>query len=444
MGKKTTWWATAGCAVPVVLALLACEQGGANMNQKGVGNQPGGVQLGIGDIAVAPVGNYVLFTRDDKLAAGWVDTGQIQPLPVDSPSRLAFSHQRSVVYVGSESTGELDAVDVKAHSVLWHSPVDDASTLGLRLEASKDDHFVVAASGSGIQVFDAHTGHEQFRRSFDGGVEDVEILPDSSRVLVEEKQTWQAQTPTTRITLMGLATGATATIDVPNCASKVVVSADGKRAFVAPTHCSKDPVSVIDLSPGSEGYDKNLPGFGPVAMAPEGNLAVAFYDRDQGDPSLFDDPGQVPGPDTARYQLMLIDTGTLEYDFAEVGDELPRFAVTPDGNVLLVDSSWTGDTARIFDVPSRTFRPLSGPVVKLDNFALSSDSRHAYVLQNDVFDLDIDAAKASHFGLDFTPDNINISADDKFLFLRRSDREICIYDIAARACRQRFVTPLTR
>ena len=78
--------------------------------------------------------------------------------------------------------------------------------------------------------------------------------------------------------------------------------------------------------------------------------------------------------------------------------------------------------------------------MKLDNFAMSSDSAHAYVLQNDVFDLDIAAAKASHFGLDFTPWNINISADDRYLFLRKDDSEICIYDIAARACRQRFVT----
>ena len=440
---KTTWWATVTCAVPVVLALLACEQGGANPNQKGVGNQPGGVQLGIGDIAVAPVGNYVLFTRDNKLAVGWVDTGQIQPLPVDSPSRLAFSNQRSVVYVGSESSGEVDAVDVKAHSVLWHSPVDDASTNGLRLESSKDDRFVVAASAHRVQILDATSGHERLSRYFDSGVADVELLPDSSRALVEEPETWQGQAPTTRLTLIELASGATTTINVPNCADRVVISADGKRAFLAPTHCSKDPVSVIDLSPGSEGFDKNLPGFGPVARAPHGNIAVAFYDRDQGDPSLFDDPSQMPGPDTARYQLMLIDTGTLHYDFAEVGDALPRFAVTPDGNVLLVDSSWTGDTARLFDVPSRSFRPLSGPVVKLDNFAMSSDSEHAYVLQNDVFDLDIAAAKASHFGLDFTPENINISADDRYLFLRRNDSEICIYDIAARTCRQRFLVPTT-
>ncbi len=443
MGKTTSWWTTVICALPVVAALLACEQGGANMNQKGVGNQPGGVQLGIGDIAVAPVGNYVVFTRDNKLAVGWVDTGQIQPLPVDSPSRLAFSYQRGVVYVGSQSSGEVDAVNVKTHSLLWHSPVDDASTERLRLEVSKDDHFVVAANTFGIQVFDAQTGQERLSKTFDGGIVDVEILPDSARVLVEEKETWQSGLPSTRITLIGMGTGVTTTINVPNCASQVVVSADGKRAFVAPTMCSKDPVSVIDLSPGSEGFDKNLPGFGPVARAPRGNIAVAFYDRDQGDASLFDDPSQMPGPNTARYQLMLIDTGTLKYDFAEVGDNLPRFAVTPDGNVLLVDSTWSGDTARIFDVPSRSFRPLSGPIVKLDNFAMSSDSKHAYVLQNDVFDLDIAAATASHFGLDFTPENINISADNQYLFLRKSDNEICIYDIATRACRQRFLVSTT-
>lgn len=443
MGKTTAGWTTVICALPVVAALLACGGGGANMNQKGVGNQPGGVQLGIGDIAVAPVGNYVVFTRNNKLAVGWVATGQVQALPVDSPSRLAFSYQRGVVYVGSASTNEVDAVNVKTRTLLWHSPVDDASTDGLRLEASRDDHFVVASSSYGIQVFDAQTGQERLSQNFDRGVADVEILPDSARVLVEEKEIWQSETPETRISLIGMGTGVTTTINVPNCASQVVVSADGKRAFVAPTTCNKDPVSVVDLSPGSEGFDKNLPGFGPVARAPRGNIAVAFYDRDQADPSLFADPSKMPGPNTARYQLMLIDTGTLKYDFAPVGDNLPRFAVTPDGNVLLVDSTWSGDTTRIFDVQSRSFRTLSGPVVRLDNFAMSSDSKHAYVLQNDVFDLDIDAATDSHLGLDFTPENINISADNQYLFLRKSDSEICIYDIAARACKQRFIVPST-
>ncbi len=438
---KTTWWATVICALPVVAALLACDQGGANMNQQGVGDQPGGVQLGVGDIAVAPVGSYVLFTRDNKLAVGWVDTGQIEALPVDSPSRLAFSKQRAVVYVGSALKNEVDAVDVKAHALLWQSPVDDASTDGLRLESSKDDQFVMAASAHRVQILEAATGHELLSRYFARGIVDAEILPDSSRALIEEKENWQGDAPSTRVTLVSLTGSASISFDVPNCASHVVISADGKRAFVAPTQCSKDPVSVIDLSAGSEGFDRNLPGFGPVAQAPSGNIAVAFYDRDQGDPSLFDDPTQMPGPDTARYQLMLIDTGTLKYDFAEVGDNLPRFAVTPDGNVLLVDSSWSGDTARLFDVPTRSFRTLSGPVVKLDDFAMSSDSKHAYVLQNDVFDLDIDAARASHFGLDFTPENINISADDRYLFLRRNDSEICIYDIAARTCRQRFLMP---
>ena len=122
-----------------------------------------------------------------------------------------------------------------------------------------------------------------------------------------------------------------------------------------------------------------------MARAPHLHLAVAFFDRTQADSvHMFDDPAKMPGADTARYQLMLIDTDTLHYDFAEVGEDLPRFAVTPDGNVLLVDSTGSSDTARLFDVSSRSFHALSGLTVKLDNFAMSSDSAHANVLQNDV------------------------------------------------------------
>ncbi len=80
-------------AAAVVAALLACK-GGANQNQKGVGDQPGGVALGLGDIAVAPVGDYVLFKRGDELATGNLTTGAIDTLPVQKPSRLAFSKQR--------------------------------------------------------------------------------------------------------------------------------------------------------------------------------------------------------------------------------------------------------------------------------------------------------------------------------------------------------------
>lgn len=436
---QATWWATALCAVPVIGALLACSDGGANMNQRGVGDQPGGVQLGIGEIAVAPVGDYVLFARGTELAVGWVDSGAIDALPVSTPSRLAFAKTRSVVYVGSEADEDIEAVDVPAHRVLWRAPIADASTDGLRIASSNDDAVLLAANAHHVTVLDARDGHSRGALDLPDGFVDMEILPDSSRALVVEKHTWHGDAPVTRIHVIALATGASRTFSVPNCSDRVVVGADGKRGFLAPTTCSRDPVSVLDLTAGSERFDKNLPGFGPVARAPGSTLAVAFYDRESGDPSLFDDPAKMPGSDTARYHLMLIDTQRLSYDFAEAGDDLPRFAVTPDGNVLLVDSSVTTTGARLFDVASRTFRDLYGPSLKLDNFVLSSNSRHAYALDPDLYDVDVSAARVAWMSVGFDPANLNISADDRYLFLRKSESEICIFEIATRSCKRRFI-----
>lgn len=51
---------------------------------------PGGVALGLGDIAVAPTDSYVVFARDDALAVGWTESGKVEDLPVQAPPRLAL------------------------------------------------------------------------------------------------------------------------------------------------------------------------------------------------------------------------------------------------------------------------------------------------------------------------------------------------------------------
>jgi len=428
-------------AALVLGALLACADGGANSNQKGVGDQPGGVQLGLGDIAVAPFGDYLLFKRDSQLAVGFIDSGAIFDLPVDEPTRLSFSKKRRVVYVGSDTNDEVLAVDVEQRKTLWRAVVTEASTEQMRIAVSNDDRFVVAASPHRVEVLDANTGQPTGAFDADRGVVDVEILPDSKRALVVEKHVWNGESPTTRLSILNLETNGKVTVNVPNCADDIAVSADGHRALLAPTTCQKDPVSVIDLSAGAEKYEKNLPGFGPVALAPDGTTAVGFVDRDNVDLALFDDPGVAPGADSARYHLMLIDTATLQYELAEVGEDLPRFAVTPDGNVLLVDSGWLAESGtRLFDVTSRSFKDIAGPSFLLDHFALSSDSQHAYALYSDLLDVDIPGATASTIDLDFVPTNLNISADDRLLFLRRSASEICVFDLEKRWCKQSFVT----
>lgn len=439
--ETTSGWTSLGSGLIILGALLACGEGGANVNQKKPGDQPGGVALGVGDIAVSPVGNYVLFERDDHLAVGWVASGKIEDLPVSDPSRLAFSKQRSVVYVGSDASDELLAVDVGQKQVLWRAPIDQAKTDELKLSASASDAYVVASSLTRVQTFDAKTGVSAGSFEIAGGIVDVEILPDSKRVLVVQGHEWIGDSPKTRLTVFDLETKLTVSIDVPNCADDVVVSKEGRYAFMAPTTCQKDPISVIDLAPDAEKFVRNLPGFGPVALAPDGVTAVGFVDRDNVDLELFDDPSQAPVDSPDQYHLMLLDTSALTYELVPAGDNLPRFAITPNGNVLLVDSAYiVTERLRLFDVATKKFKHIDGPELHLNHFALSSDSEHAYVLETDLFDIDIPGSSSSEIGLPFAPQNLNISADDKLLFLRKSSSEICIFDLATRTCLRNFVS----
>lgn len=197
-------------------------------------------------------------------------------------------------------------------------------------------------------------------------------------------------------------------------------------------------MSVIELTEGSERFYRNLPGFGPVAMAPDGATAVAFLDSLNVDRALFDDPAKIPSSDfdQSRYHLMIIDTTTLGYDFAAVGASLPRYAMTPSGEMLLVDSSFFGKPLRLFDTVTRAFRDVDGPAIKLTNFVISSDSRHAYVLYPELFDIDVPAALVSEIDLPFVPQNINIAADDRSLYLRRDNNHVCVFDLATRSCQR--------
>ena len=69
-------------------------------------------------------------------------------------------------------------------------------------------------------------------------------------------------------------------IEVPNCSDDIIVPQHGEKALLAPTTCvgemAYDPISVIDLTAGAETFVRNLPGFGPVALGPDGTMAVGF------------------------------------------------------------------------------------------------------------------------------------------------------------------------
>lgn len=421
-----------------------CGPGGANENQHVVGDQPGGVKLELGEIAVAPDGSYVIFEGEGRLSVGWPATGLVEDLPVGKATKLAFSKKRDVVYVGSNEDFKLHAVDVRAKKELWASPFDSEDAAAFRIESSDDDTRVITAGLNHLTLHDAATGASLAEQDFEQPIVDIALPSTGARALVVTQETWSgdaAPLPTSKVAVIALGDGKMRGFDVPNCASRLAVTPDGARAFLSPTTCSKDPVSLLDLTPGAEGWVKNLPGFGPLAMAQDGTSAIAFLDTFNVDAALFDDPKLIPpnGVNDPRYYIMTLDTKSLAYQFTAVGNTLPRYALTPDGNVLLVDTA-SKELAplRLFDTKTHAFREVLGSSVQLDNFVISSDALHVYALWPGLVDIDVQASTAQSISLPFIPLNINIAPDDQTLYLRSSPSEVCVFSLKTRECGKTF------
>ena len=431
-------------------AAHGCSPGGNNENQHVVGDQPGGVKLSLGEIAVSPDGAYVIFQGDGRLSVGWPTLGVVEDLPLTQPTSLAFSKKRDVIYVGSAKDGALHAIDVKTKTELWATPIQaDATGLDgpwatLRIESSADDTRLVATGTTHVSLYDAATGKSLAEQDVTDSIVDVALLPDSARALVVTHETWSDgpnPLPNSKVTVLSLTDGKTRAFDVPNCASTLAVTPDGTRAFLSPTSCKFDPISLLDLTKDTEGWVRNLPGFGPLAMAKDGATAIAFVDTHNLDETLFLNPGQIPahGAGDPEYYIMTLDTKTLAFELTVVGDTLPRYTLTPDGDVLLVDAAESTTTPlRLFDTKTHTFREVVGPRVRLDNFVIASDARHVYAIEVDLFDVDVQASVASTIDLPFQPTNINIAPDDQTLYLRSSASDICVFSLKTRECTATF------
>lgn len=270
--------------------------------------------------------------------------------------------------------------------------------------------------------------------------------------------------PTTDIIFLTYGTGRVSSVSVPNCGGELIIANQGRRAFLGPTECKAppkklppseqnngsagqsteptqrasnsqrnyDPVSVIDLV--AERFERNLPGYGPIALSKDGSMAVAFMDRKALDLSLFQDFGQIPPQDGSQYLLMFIHTESLKFTWMEIGDTLPRYSITPDGKHLLIDASnkyQTNKTIQILDIKNKILRTVEGPSVSMDQFVLTPNAEDAYVLDGALYRLTFSEKKLTPVVLSFTPKTLNISPLGDLLFLKDGKTDnvhiYCVY-----------------
>src|SRR6185503_21094767 len=115
----------------------------------------------------------------------------------------------------------------------------DGASIMPWVEPTPDGRFVVVTDSRQVDVLAASDGRGKQQLSLEQDVMDVDVVPDSSRLLVTEWHRWDdtRTQPTTHITSLRLGAegaGGAERIDVPNCASELVLTPDARYAFLAP------------------------------------------------------------------------------------------------------------------------------------------------------------------------------------------------------------------
>ncbi|MBI3183358.1 MAG: hypothetical protein HYZ28_14570 [Myxococcales bacterium] len=468
-GRIRRWhWAALGS----VAVAAGCLGAGANWNQKGPGSGASGVPLSLGEIAVSPDGAYVVSELDGQLVVGDPLTCETKALGIRSPGRLAFAAAGERFFVTSTASEELFAVD-RGTGIVWRRPVQVDWQVDRggnkvptpRLLATPDGSALVLVHRRSVEVVSPSDGKTLQVHAGAREIHDADLLPHSGEIVLTYVHQWAGDAPVTMIEVLPWQGGESRQFEVPNCASDLVVmphrpaartrlaalwprevprtplasdqvapEVPPRLAFLAPSSCRKDPVSVIDLEHGT--FLRNLPGFGPVTVAQDGSTVIAFMDSSALEEGLFREGDARPPEGSGRYHLMFIHPATLRWQLVEVGAELPRYALTPDGTVLLVDSV-NGHT-RVLDVEARAFRRLSGWIVQLGEYALSRDSKTAWVISDSsLYRIDIPKAQVELWPLPQAVTTLNILPDDRTLLLRGGEprRDVHVFETASKKTR---------
>jgi hypothetical protein len=429
-----------GCALPQP------EEGGANANDRTGGGEEGEALL-TGMMIVSPDGSRALMQRNTTAVLADFEQQLTLELPFQ-PQRFVFSKVRSVGYALRDD-GTLVALDLATANELWSFALPSTQVSLLRV--AENDSVVLIGEGATAHVVDAQTGIERGNVQVSGGVKNATFLPQHDAAVFVGYTAWVEHQPKTALTMVNLGTLESSSIEIPNCDSKLVALPDESRALLSPTFCEEDkvsnpngvwtnpdPVSVIDIGAVGLSFVRNLPGFGPVALSKDGSRAVAYLDTERMDSSMFDDAAQVPKAGADRYQLMVIDPKTQAFTLDPIGNALPRFAMTPDGKGMLVDSSvmYTRYSAKAnaqtdlkidqnglqvsgsaelgvfsetapfgyFDLDARQFTGFAGPAASLDRFVQTKDGR-VFTLRTrtdgmggDLFQIDVQARTTVDMG----------------------------------------------
>ncbi len=428
-------------ALTMTLALTACwEVGGANQQQSLLGNGETGNAIGF-ELSISDDGRYLVAAgADQRLYAVQLDTLRAVPMRVGAAERMVFADADSAFFTSHPEDGVtiVERASLRTGDRLGHWRVPVGSRF-IAFDSPTQRLAFWSWFMRDVHVLDTRSADLHVFASGDGVI-DVRWLR-SGELAVVDATTWRGDEPVTLIHLWGEG-WRERRIEVPNCASKLVISPVDDLALLAPTSCQKDPVSVIDLDRGE--FVQNLPGFGPVAFSPDGKTAVAF--GRQADLATFGITTEAP------YSLLFIEMTDRTIETLELGDSLPIYQLTPDGEVVLIFSvleSATYDGIFLIDIATRTIRETHGPEVALREFVITPDSTLVYLIENGLYRLDVTTGDIGYVSLACggeglptrcNPELVNLLPNGETLVLGwRQDPELALFDIPSEQVTHSFV-----
>jgi len=232
-----------------------------------------------------------------------------------------------------------------------------------------------------------------------------------------------------------------------NCSDEVIVSPEALLALQGPTHCAfpakfdpkkpleqqfeemqqeisaevqvnYDPISVVDLE--KREFVANLPGYGPVALSPDGMTAVGFTLRQPMKDQWDYEQKELVG-------LIFVDLDTLTWSVLDYGNEIPSYTYSPDGQYLYVysDSPLTEGHIQRIDLGSLEKTELTGPTIDLDAFAWLPSGHEMYVLSDHgLYFISGSTAAIKKVEVPVTPDLIAIRPQEDLIVVAPSFKPV--------------------
>lgn len=404
------------------------------------------------DIVLSPDGHRLLaMVPLPGPRKGWEEPGMVlvaQTIPsgrteafseLMNIERLNFSPDGRKAFVLKEGGREVAVLDLDEFEIVETYPLADAFSV---IDISPDGRFLVLSNlpttdlqellfpGDCIPanwhelpegadlcqmgVVDLDDGSYE-HLVFEEPLRDLDFSPVSSELLL----TWSPAPMHTAITFYNPASDfVVKELTVPNCADELVLQPGGKLALLAPTRCNEDPISILDLE--KRIFVKNLPGFGPVAITPDGTRAVGFTRMN----AMISEWGY--DDQKAPFGLIVVELPSLDWRILDFGSNGPAYTLSPDGGFLYVDGkAWDTSLGSDFnevDLSDLSIRPVEGGDAGLDRFVWTPSGKYLFTLtKGELHRVEVGKAEAVHVKVDSVPELINVRPQGDFLLLGEQD-----------------------